>query len=154
MSMENFVYNAEKSITLFKGMFKKAPPSKPNQNKELSANPSNKNNNMIIKSSSSNNQLIFDLDDDDYPVVAATKNWHVDKYTTGGLFNAGRETKYDLFFASEKHEGWAIISKLPFTDSFEIFPEIFATKEEAVHVWEDNPGIKCSIIKIEWEVEQ
>ena len=66
MSMENFVYNAEKSITLFKGMFKKAPPSKPNQNKELSANPSNKNNNMIIKSSSSNNQLIFDLDDDDY----------------------------------------------------------------------------------------
>lgn len=98
--------------------------------------------------------LCTDLDDDDYPVAAATKNWHVDKYTTGGLFNAGRETKYDLFFASEKHEGWVIISKLPFTDSFEIFPEIFATKEEAVRVWEDNPGIKCSIIKIEWEVEQ
>ena len=66
MSMENFVYNAEKSFTLFKGMFQKAPPSTPNQKKELSANPSNKNNNMIIKSSSSNNQLIFDLDDDDY----------------------------------------------------------------------------------------
>ena len=98
--------------------------------------------------------LCTDLDDDDYPVAAATKNWHVDKYTTGGLFNAGRETKYDLFFASEKHEGWVIISKLPFTDTFEIFPEIFATKEEAVRVWEDNPGIKCSIIKIEWEVEQ
>ena len=98
--------------------------------------------------------LRTDLDDNDYPVAAATKNWHVDKYTTGGLFNAGRETKYDLFFASEKHEGWVIISKLPFTDSFEIFPEIFATKEEAVRVWEDNPGIKCSIIKIEWEVEQ
>ena len=98
--------------------------------------------------------LCTDLDDDDYPVAAATKNWHVDKYTTGGLFNAGGETKYDLFFASEKHEGWVIISKLPFTDSFEISPEIFATKEEAVRVWEDNPGIKCSIIKIEWEVEQ
>ena len=98
--------------------------------------------------------LCTDLDDNDYPVAAATKNWHVDKYTTGGLFNAGRETKYDLFFAPEKHEGWVIISKLPFTDSFEIFPEIFATKEEAVRVWEDNPGIKCSIIKIEWEVAQ
>ena len=98
--------------------------------------------------------LRTDLDDNDYPVAAATKNWHVDKYTTGGLFNAGRETKYDLFFASEKHEGWVIISKLPFTDSFEIFPEIFATKEEAVRVWEDSPRIKCSIIKIEWEVEQ
>ena len=97
--------------------------------------------------------LCTDLDDNDYPVAAATKNWHVDKYTTDGLFQAETETKYDLFF-NETREGWVIISKLPFTDSFEIFPEIFATKEEAVHVWEDNPGIKCSIIKIEWEVEQ
>ena len=98
--------------------------------------------------------LCTDLDDNDYPVAAATKNRHVDKYTADGLFQPGKETKYDLFFASEKHEGWVIISKLPFTDSFEISPEIFATKEEAVRVWEDNPGIKCSIIKIEWEVEQ
>ena len=98
--------------------------------------------------------LRTDLDDNDYPVAAVVGNFHVDKYTADGLFQAGKETKYDLFFASEKHEGWVIISKLPFTDSFEIFPEIFATKEEAVRVWEDNPGIKCSIIKIEWEVEQ
>ena len=98
--------------------------------------------------------LCTDLDDNNYPVAAAIKNRHVDKYTAEGLFHAGRETKYDLFFAPEKHEGWVIISKLPFTDSFEIFPEIFATKEEAVRVWEDNPGIQCSIIKIEWEVEQ
>ena len=98
--------------------------------------------------------LCTDLDDNDYPVAAATKNRHVDKYTADGLFQAGKETKGDLFFASEKHEGWVIISKLPFKDSFEISPEIFATKEEAVRVWEDNPGIKCSIIKIEWEVEQ
>ena len=97
--------------------------------------------------------LCTDLDDNDYPVAAATKNRHVDKYTADGLFQAGKETKYDLFF-NETREGWVIISKLPFTDSFEIFPEIFATKEEAVRVWEDNPGIKCSIIKIEWEVEQ
>ena len=97
--------------------------------------------------------LCTDLDDNDYPVAAATKNRHVDKYTADGLFQAEAETKYDLFF-NETREGWVIISKLPFTDSFEIFPEIFATKEEAVRVWEDNPGIKCSIIKIEWEVEQ
>ena len=98
--------------------------------------------------------LCTDLDDNDYPVAAVVGNFHVDKYTAEGLFQAGKETKYDLFFAPEKHEGWVIISKLPFTDSFEIFPEIFATKEEAVRVWEDNPGIKCSIIKIEWEVAQ
>ena len=98
--------------------------------------------------------LCTDLDDNDYPVAAVVGNFHVDKYTAEGLFQAGKETKYDLFFAPEKHEGWVIISKLPFTDSFEIFPEIFATKEEAMCVWEDNPGRKCSIIKIEWEEEQ
>ena len=75
-------------------------------------------------------------------------------FSTDGKYDIGRESNYDLFFAPKKYEGWVIISKLPFTDSFEIFPEIFATKEEAVRVWEDNPGIKCSIIKIEWEVEQ
>ena len=95
-----------------------------------------------------------ELDDSDYPVVAIISNYHPQKFTAGGLFNASKETKYDLFFFNEIREGWAIISKLPFTDSFEIFPEIFATKEEAVRVWEDNPGIKCSIIKIEWEEEQ
>ena len=97
--------------------------------------------------------LCTDLDDNDYPVAAVVGNFHVDKYTADGLFQAGKETKYDLFF-NETREGWVIISKLPFTDSFEIFPEIFATKEEAVRVWEDSPRIKCSIIKIEWEVEQ
>ena len=99
--------------------------------------------------------LCTDLDDNDYPVAAVVGNFHVDKYTADGLFQLGNTNKYDLFFASERqHEGWVIISKLPFTDSFEIFPEIFATKEEAVHVWEDNPGIKCSIIKIVWEDKQ
>ena len=98
--------------------------------------------------------LCTDLDDNDYPVAAVVGNFHVDKYTAEGIFHAGEENDYDLFFASEKHEGWVIISKLPFTDSFEIFPEIFATKEEAVRGWEDSPRIKCSIIKIEWEVEQ
>ena len=98
--------------------------------------------------------LCTDLDDNDYPVADVVGNLHVDKYTAEGILDAGEETKYDVFFASEKHEGWVIISKLPFTDSFEIFPELFAPKEEAVRVWEDNPGIKYSIIKIEWEVEQ
>lgn len=98
--------------------------------------------------------LCTDLDDNDYPVAAATKNRHVDRYTADGLFQAGKETKYDLFFASKKHEGWVIIVKRPFTDSFELSPEIYDTKEAAERVWEANPGIKCSIVKIEWEEEQ
>ena len=98
--------------------------------------------------------LCTDLDDNDYPVAAATKNWHVDKYTAAGLFQAANETKYDLFFATEKREGWAIVHKQPFEDSFELWPEIYATKEAAVRVWKANPGIKCSIVRIEWEEEQ
>ena len=42
--------------------------------------------------------LCTDLDDSIYPVAAATKNRHVDRYTADGLFQAGKETKYDLFF--------------------------------------------------------
>ena len=98
--------------------------------------------------------LCTDLDDDDYPVAAATKNRHVDRYTADGLFQLGQVNKYDLFFANEKGEGWAIIYKLPFTDSFGLWPEIYATKEAAVRIWEANPGIECSIVRIEWEEEQ
>ena len=98
--------------------------------------------------------LCTDLDDNDYPVAAVVENFHVDKYRADGLFQFGQNTKYDLFFANEKGERWGIISKLPLTDSFELFPEIFATKKEAERVLEDNPGIKCSIVKIEWEDEQ
>ena len=46
--------------------------------------------------------LCTDLDDNDYPVAAATKNRHVDRYTADGLFQAGKKTKYDLFFEWEE----------------------------------------------------
>lgn len=100
--------------------------------------------------------LCTDLDNNDYPVAAATKNQHVDVYTADGLFQAGNVTKYDLFFASKKREGWAIIFKRPlFADSFEIWPEIYADREKAERVCEVNPGmIECSIVRIEWEEEQ
>ena len=95
--------------------------------------------------------LCTDLDDNDYPVAAVIKNRHVDKYMADGLFQFGQVNKYDLFFANERREGWAIAHKQPFEDSFELWPEIYATKEAAVRVWKANPGIKCSIIKIKWE---
>ena len=92
-----------------------------------------------------------ELDDSVYPVVAVINNWHAQQFTADGRFQAGKKMKYDLFFANEMREGWVIIVKRPFTDSFEPWPEIYATKEAAVRVWEANPGIKCSIVKIEWE---
>ena len=100
--------------------------------------------------------LCTDLDDNDYPVAAVVGNFHVDKYTAEGLFQAGKETKYDLFFASKKHEGWVIIFKRPLlAGSFEIWPGIYADREKAERVCEANPGmIECSIVRIEWEEEQ
>ena len=99
--------------------------------------------------------LCTDLDDNDYPVAAVVGNFHVDKYTAEGLFQAGRETKYDLFFAPEKHEGWVIIYKRPLAGSFEIWPGIYANREKAERIREVNlVGAKCLVIKIEWEEEQ
>ena len=46
--------------------------------------------------------LCTDLDDSIYPVAAAIRNRHVDKFTADGLFQAGKETKYDLFFEWEE----------------------------------------------------
>ena len=97
--------------------------------------------------------LCTDLDDNDYPVAAATKNRHVDRYTADGLFQLGQVNKYDLFFAREKREGWALIFKETAFRASHLSPEIYATKEAAERVWEANPGIECSIIKIEWEEE-
>lgn len=97
-------------------------------------------------------QIVYtELNDSDYPVVAIIGNWCPYKFTADGLFQAGKVTKYDLFFANERRKGWAIIFKQPLTGSFELSPEIYATKEAAERTWEANPGIKCSIVKIEWE---
>lgn len=99
--------------------------------------------------------LCTDLDDNDYPVAAVVGNFHIYKYTADGLFNAGRETKYDLFFAIEKYEGWVIIFKRPLLAGFEIWPGIYADRERAERVCEANPGmIECSIVRIEWEEVQ
>ena len=92
--------------------------------------------------------LCTDLDDNDYPVAAVVGNFHVDKYTAEGLFHAGKETKYDLFFASEKHEGWINLYK---TAQDYIFPSyIYQTKEDAEKYGIDN-DCYITTIKIEWE---
>ena len=96
--------------------------------------------------------LCTDLDDNDYPVAAATKNRHVDRYTADGLFQAGKETKYDLFFYSKKFEAWALFEGR--MGYFVLDTIIYDTIEEARRVKEDNPGRYGSIVKLEWEVEQ
>ena len=93
--------------------------------------------------------LCTDLDDNDYPVAAATKNRHVDKYTAGGLFQAANETKYDLFFAPKKHEGWLNIYRSE--SGFYLRGNPYKSKEEADEVAKANYKTFCTTAKIEWE---
>ena len=57
--------------------------------------------------------LCTDLDDNDYPVAAAIRNWHVDRFTADGLFQAGKKTKYDLFFGLKKNNRWVNLFENP-----------------------------------------
>ena len=93
--------------------------------------------------------LCTDLDDNDYPVAAATKNRHVDKYTAGGLFHAVNETKNDLFFAPKKHEGWLNIYRSE--SGFYVRGNPYKSKEEADEVAKANYKTFCTTVKIEWE---
>ena len=65
-----------------------------------------------------------------------------------GRFVDHKETDNDLFFASEKHEGWINISK---NTSDYVFPShIFKTKEEAEKTGKECTGY-ITTSKIEWE---
>lgn len=101
--------------------------------------------------------LCTDLDDDDYPVAAATKNRHVDRYTADGLFQASKETKYDLFFYFKKIEAWVNLFENP--NPYESRNPIIAghslyeTKAEAEKIGNLSEGYIVTV-KIEWEEEQ
>ena len=63
-----------------------------------------------------------------YPIVALIEEGYYDNalsYTKDGNLYAGETNPYDLFFATEKHEGWGVIC-----GSF-LAGEIFTAKEEA-----------------------
>ena len=89
-----------------------------------------------------------ELGDSDYPVLAVISNWYPQKFTAGGLFNASKETKYDLFFAPERqHEGWVNVTRSVANN--EVFcGKIYASKLEAEI---DADDCTLATVKIEWE---
>ena len=95
--------------------------------------------------------LCTDLDDNNYPVVAVVGNFHVDKFTAEGLFHAGRETKYDLFFASEKHEGWFNIYHSDESGFYVRQNHPYKSQDEADEIAKANPKTFFTTVKIEWE---
>ena len=94
-------------------------------------------------------------DDSDYPIIARVEgtSFSTAPFTKDGKFIKCRDTKYDLFFASEKHEGWINIfhgKDGPLTGNV-----IFASKEEAEessrHCCGFTKNLYMTSAKIEWE---
>lgn len=91
--------------------------------------------------------ICTDFDNPDFPVVGEIKGhkWP-SSFTTNGLLIKGAEHIDDLFFAPEKHEGWANIY-----GEF-LRGEIFSTKEEAEeYVMLSGAKGFVATAKVEWE---
>ena len=66
-------------------------------------------------------------------------------YAKDGKVTSNMSTDFDLFFATEKREGWINIFK---NDS--VFPDIYETQDLAKEYGMHRPGY-VDTIKIEWE---
>lgn len=85
-----------------------------------------------------------------YPIVTLVEESKDDEcvlsYTTDGEWCEGRTSDNDLFFASEKKEGWVNVYR-DMGESWEYCGRIYDSEEEA-KVKANNP---LATIKIEWE---
>ena len=93
----------------------------------------------------------------EYPIIALIKSKNEKeeyplRYVVNGQYCPGYEKQEDLFFATEKHEGWINIFKFDFGNAHTFLREahIYSSKEDA-----ENKGKSysdyLSTIKIEWE---
>ena len=110
----------------------------------------NPNRKVITRDGKSVRIVCTDMIGTDYPIlvvcrVDATHDCDY-SYTLNGKHNLGVDSRLDLFFAPEKHEGWTHVYKLG--DAGYIAGNIYNTKEEALK----HPiASKISTVKIEWE---
>ena len=87
-----------------------------------------------------------------YPIVALIDEGLYDNalsYTKDGKLYAGESKVYDLFFASEKYEGWLNIYRSE--SGFYLRGNPYKSKEEADEVAKANPKTFFTTVKIEWE---
>ena len=82
-----------------------------------------------------------------YPIVVLIEEGGYDNalsYTKDGKLYVGETNDYDLFFATEKHEGWVNVYR-DFDDM--MCGSVFATEEDA----KCNAKTAIATVKIEWE---
>ena len=115
---------------------------------EYLKNPSRK---VVTREGKNVRIVCTDKKGNDYPVVALIeweKTEEACDYTKDGCLNDGRITEYDLFFAPEKHEGWANIYLGD--GEYSLDDVIYSSRidaEESGKKFEDY----LTTIQIEWE---
>ena len=94
--------------------------------------------------------LAIDLEDEDFPIAAAIDNRYPMSYTSRGTVNyeLRHEDDRDLFFATERHEGWVNVYKGGDRNYFTLGAMIYDRKEDAERCRVED----CvATTKIEWE---
>ena len=89
-----------------------------------------------------------------YPIVALVEEGAYDNalsYTKDGKLYAGETNLDDLFFASEKYEGWLNIYRSDECGFYIRGNSPYESKEKADKVAKANPKTFFTTIKIEWE---
>ena len=90
----------------------------------------------------------------EHPIVALVETDFKGKeitayYTREGRYADDNISKYDLFFAPEKHEGWINIYRSEYEDYYQ-GKIIYSSKEDAIKRGEKTPYY-ITTTKIEWE---
>ena len=110
---------------------------------EYLANPSKK---VVTRDGRDVRIICTDFNNPKFPVIGEIEGskWPI-SFTTKGLFSDYAASDYDLFFASEKHEGWVNIYLGPITGVV-----VYKTEEDAKHCANANAKL-IATVKIEWE---
>ena len=114
---------------------------------EYLANPSRK---VVTRDGRDVRIICTDFDNPNYPGICEIKGskWPYSFATNGELIK-GKKLSGDLFFATEKHEGWLNIYRSE--SGFYLRGNPYKSKEEADEVAKANYKTFCTTVKIEWE---
>ena len=124
---------------------------KPFNLEEYLANPTKK---VVTRDGKDARIICIDRRDSYFPIVAlVAKEPKAEEtaryYTKDGKFYTSFPCGFDLFFATEKHEGWLNIYRGE--SGFYLRGNPYKSKEEADEVAKANYKTFCTTVKIEWE---
>ena len=85
-----------------------------------------------------------------HPIIAEIEGTNCsESFTKDGQWLNLEDSEKDLFFATEKHEGWLNIYRSE--SRFYLRGKPYESKEEADEVAKANYKTFCATVKIEWE---